>query len=187
MKVDKGSRDFERIPKRKSSLEELINDVLILELHGGSVYGGRLDDYETGTIWLYDCQQPADDNSGWVEQTDRTMVWERETKIDRMPGFDLTEIKNIYGPKNKELDLPDVLSLWLNPEHKSVQTIKCSWDLENKKHSSDCDSTLHEALSLIFTAAVESDAASSHTGNVRIERAFRIVHRFIAEHGGRIP
>lgn len=179
---------FEIVPKRAKVLKELQDEPLIIELKDNSIYGGSLDGYEEQAIWLYDCQQPADDKSGWVEQTDRLVRGEEGTKIDRMPEFSLLEIRRIYRPKNHNFSLDDALSLWLDPLYRPLKTIKCPWDITNgTPHSSDCDKELHEALKDLFTAAMLSDAGKSKPGVVKLERALKVLHRFIIEKGGKIP
>lgn len=184
--------NFERVKMRASVLDNMINDSIIIELKDGSIYAAQIDDYVGYAIAVYHCYQPADDGSGWVEQTDREQIWEGKPQIDHMPYFYFSEMKNIYKPKNDKLFLEDVKKLWIDPLYRPLPYIECNWDHDNPEHSPECNKDLHEALTKIYTNGHhwyydKPDDGMERKYKREFDKSFGIIREFIIEHGGRIP
>lgn len=179
---------LERIRGRKSKALRDIADVpLILEFKNKRVYGGNLDDYEDGCIWLYNCKRLDKRKKEWVNHG---IMIEFEGKIieDCMPGFRLSEIKDIYTLSKEDEDkwwlgLDNVLQFYIDPHHKPLRGVNCRWG-PDEKHAAECDAKLHEALSIMLTYCEASENKETHQ---KIHDAFTYIRRRLIMYGAKIP
>tara|TARA_Y100001936_G_scaffold60900_1_gene59987 strand:+ start:405 stop:971 length:567 start_codon:yes stop_codon:yes gene_type:complete len=181
---------FEKIPKRKSVLENMINQPVILLMNDGKVFGAHIDDYESRTVIVYDCMELVDDEKQWIPQETFHVRMGEEIHLDTMPEISLSSIKSIYSPKNKRVYLDDVLNAWLNPNHKFTKHLDCNWNKEDGilEHHEQCDAKLHEALVTIITnASLSSRLNRSKSAYKVLEKAEKLLLTWMKEHGARIP
>ena len=105
-----------------------------------------------------------------------------------MPGFYASAVKEIYEVKSEygdDISSEDALQFYIDPHHKPLVGIQCSRDLMNEKHSTECDSQLHDALTLIFTSGI-SNRSEDETYR-KLHEAFRLVRRRLLMYGAKIP
>jgi len=112
---------LERLKGRKSkALEDLVNDVLVVELRNGKVYGGRLDEYfydGGGAIALYDCKLLDKKSPKWIDH-DTTTEFEGKLTADPMPEFWLAEVRDILVLSEEcrdMLGLDEALQIYIDP------------------------------------------------------------------------
>jgi hypothetical protein len=176
-----------RIRGRKSNFLKDIADVpLILVLRNGKVYGGMLDDYEEGVLWLHYCKQLDREKRQWQ---DPGFVIEDEGKIteDFEPHFLISEIRDILVlPEEYEgspwFGLEDVLQLYIDPHHKPLRGIDCHW-VQEKKHLPECDVKLHEAINFIITHIKSTDGETQ----AKIYDSMYYIRNRLIIYGAKIP
>ncbi len=179
---------FERIKGRKSkALDNLYDRTLVLEFKDGKVYGGYLDGYEEGIIYLYGCKRLDKKSSSWK---DHGIMVEFEGKEieDYMPAFYLSQVQDIYALSSsfddEGIDLIDLLQLYLDPNHKFLKGIKCEGGPE-KKHSAECDNQLHEALVLLTSKSYNGARDAKERENLL--EATDIIRKRLLSYGAKIP
>lgn len=178
---------FEKVPKIKRVLEDMIDVPIIIELNDGTVVGGNIDDYvEPRRIALYNCRQLADDLSGWTEFTERFIHMKDSLRPDFMPYFALPEIKKIWCAKDPDLYLDDVLKLWLNPHYKPVKGIECGYS-DTGRHSRQCNRKLHEALTSLGTMANSNIKEGEFKKQREISTAMVKIREYLIKQGAKIP
>jgi hypothetical protein len=179
---------LEKIKGRKSkALDEMINEPVIVEFKDGQIFGGYVDDYETGAFWLYDCLRLNKRGHEWKNHGIMTEFEGKEME-DLMPGFNVSAIKNIFTVKsdfNKEVSIEDALQFYIDPHHKPLLTIDCNYDPERNRHSPECDARLHEALICINTYGI-IDRPDDDVSR-KLHEAFRYVRRRFLMYGAKIP
>lgn len=175
---------IEKLKGRKSKiLNEMINEPVIIEFKDNQIFGGYVDDYETGTFWLYDCKRLNKKGHEWVSHG----IMSEGKEIDD-PDFDVSAIKNIFTVRSDytdEVSIEDALQFYIDPHHKPLLSIECNYHPEREKHSSECDMRLHEALICIHTRGIDSHPEDENSQNLR--KAFRYVRRRLLMYGAKIP
>lgn len=181
---------LERLKGRKRvALEEMVNDPMILELNNGKVYGGRLDEYYYnggGVVALYGCKLLDKDRHMWINH-DIMMMFEGKLVLDDMPDFWISDVKDIFilpEEYRDECDLEDALQIYIDPYYKHLHGVKCEWG-HGRKHSSECDARLHEALSSLLTIA-HFDTKSEDNERARAD-SFAYIRRRLLLYGAKIP
>jgi len=179
---------FRRLTGRKSkTLRNMDDEILIIELKNGKVYGGIQDGYEAGAVWVYSCKRLDKNNHRWI---DHDIMIEVEGKIirDSMPFFDISEIKNIFIllEEYRDIYLGDALQIYIDPHYKPIKGVKCNWR-PDEKHSSDCDAQLHEALSLLRTQTMLGPKDWGKDLERQLEDSFAYVRWRLLIYGAKIP
>jgi hypothetical protein len=189
---------FVRLTGRKSeALEDLVNEVLVVKLKNGKVYGGRLDEYfynAGGVIALYSCRLLDQRGHRWVDH-DIMVRSDGKLLADYMPEFWLSEVKDIFVLPEKHRDkveLDDALQIYIDRHYRPLKGIECDWNpWEDKEHSPECDGRLHEALALLKTATHGARLSSSIDKNRalsrRLEEGFAYLRLRLLIYGARIP
>ena len=185
---------LERLTGRKSkALEDLVNEAMVVELKNGKVYGGRLDEYYYnggGVIALYSCKLLDQRGHRWV---DHDVMVRSEGKLEAayMPDFWLSEVRDILVLPEEhrgELDLDDVLQIYIDPHYTPLKGIAC---YSAREHSPECDARLHEALILLKTATHGGFPSGSKDKDEdlerRLEEGFAYLRRRLLTYGARIP
>lgn len=176
-----------RIRGRKSDFLKDVADVpAILVLKNGKIYGGMIDDYEEGMIWLHYCKQLDCKKRQWQ---DPGFVIEDEGKITENyePHFSIPEIRDILVLPEEYEDNPwfgleDVLQLYVDPHHKPLRGVDCHWTQE-KKHSPECDAKLHEAINFIVTNTKPMDREMQ----AKIYESLYHIRNRLIMYGAKIP
>jgi small nuclear ribonucleoprotein (snRNP)-like protein len=178
-----------RLKGRKSKALRDVDIPIIIELKNGEVYGGRVDDYlEGGELVLYSCKLLDKESHRWVDH-DRMIEFEGKVMPDDLPYFRIADIQDIFVLPRQyadKLDLEDVLQIYIDPHYKPVIGIKCNGGGETK-HSSECDSHLHEALSVLRTEASLGPENRDRTRQRKLAEAFDYIRRQLLKYGARIP
>ena len=167
---------FKKVPKRQYAINELIGDPIIIEMKDHSIFAGILDDYIGRGFSIIDGKQCMKNECGeWL--------WHDRGLLQGIEDFFFIEIKNLYTPKNPNLDYEDMLTLMINPTYQPLNYVHCEWN-ETGKHSKNCDDDLHESLSLLYKT---SHSIKNEIQRNEFKTAFKRVRRFILENGGKVP
>jgi hypothetical protein len=180
----------------------MANDLMILELKNGKVYGGRLDEYYYnggGVVALYYCKLLDKNNHEWI---DHDIMVNRGGEImrDTMPDFWIKDIKNIFVLSEEYIDkinLDDVLQIYIDPHYRPLVGIQCKWEPgENWEppevnHAPECDGLLHEALSFLYTESRRGFMSVSEDRRKDWERlrkkSLEYIRRRLLIYGAKIP
>jgi hypothetical protein len=181
---------LERVKGRKSkALKDMYDEPLILEFKDGQIYGGNFDEYEEGVIWLYNCKRLDKESHEWKNHGITTEI-EGKTIEDPMPGFYLSDVKNIYVIPSDCTDyyaMEDVMQFYVNPHYKPLQGIRCHGGLE-KAHTTECDAQLHDALTLLFTNSLySSERQDMGEKEGKLQEALSCIRRRLLMYGAKIP
>jgi len=178
-----------RLKGRKSKALRDVDIPIVIELKNRKVYSGRVDDCLVGgELVLYNCKLLDKKSHRWVDH-DRMIEFEGKIMPDDLPYFRIADIQDIFIPSGRyadKLDLEDVLQIYIDPHYKPVTGIKCNWD-EETKHSSECDSCLHEALSVLRAEARLGPENRDDTRQRKLAEAFDYIRRQLLKYGARIP
>ncbi|MDF2736171.1 MAG: hypothetical protein K0S93_27 [Nitrososphaeraceae archaeon] len=185
-------KDFVKIPKQRKYLEDNFDTPVVIILKEGLIISGNIDDYlyPDRAIAVYNVE--VFKSGKWQPQNEWFAEYEGITFPDHTPYFDLDQIEVIYTHKNEELYLRDVQNLFINPEYKIHEGIKCSWT-KGKNHSEECDKELHEALTDVFSHAYKAIGGGlEKLGQHNIERkklddSIELVTRKLFDAGYKIP
>jgi hypothetical protein len=181
---------LERIKGRKSrALEDMHDEPCILEFKDGEIYGGNFDEYEEGVIWLYNCRRLYRKSHEWKSHGIMTEL-EGKTFEDPMPGFYLSEVKNLYVIPidcSGNFTVDDVMQFYANPHYKPLQGVRCHGGL-GKVHSAECDAQLHDALALLFTNCLYSgERQDGREKEGELQDALSCIRRRLLMYGAKIP
>jgi hypothetical protein len=180
---------FEKVKGRKSKSlqEDLVGKTLVLEFKNGSIYGGILDGYEEGIVYMIGCKRLDKKRKEWKNHGIMVEYKGKEME-DIMPRFYLSEIQNIYAlPEDFDeegIDMIDLLQLFLDPNFKIIKGIKCEGGM-GKQHSVDCDKHLHDALVLLATQSYSN--AEDPKERDRLLEARQTIRKSLIGYGAKIP
>lgn len=192
----RNSLHFERLRGRRGpALSKMFDEFVIIELRSGEIYAGVLDEcfFDAGWIVpLISCKKLDSSGKRWV---DHDIMIERSGKTirDSMPYFGLSEMKEILVLKKKlrdSLSSEDAMQLYVDPHYRPTLGVKCHWNGERDgKHSLDCDSRLHEAITLLYGEATLSrtNRAEDDVNQNKIQESFELIRRRLLMAGARIP
>ncbi len=168
---------FKRVLKRQSAIDELFDKPVIIEMKDGSVFAGILDDYIGRGFMIVKGKECIKNEYGeWI--------WQNREELQVLADFFFIDIKNLYTPKNPNLDYEDVLTLAINPTYHPPNYVHCEWH-DTGRHSKECNNDLHEALGLLYKIGYQK--LDSEDKRTEFKNAFNAIRRFILENGGKIP
>ena len=163
----------------------MINEPVIVEFTSGEVFGGYVDDYESGVFWLYDCKRLSKKDHEWRNHGFMIKI-DRKKIEDSMPGFYVNAIRNLLTVKSEygdEVSVGDALQFYIDPHHKPLRGIDCQWGYR-KNHGAMCDAKLHEALSFVLT---EARTNGDREMERKIRESWAYVRRRLIMYGAKIP
>ena len=175
----------------------MYDEPVVISLRTGEIYAGLVDEcyYNGGwVVALYSCKLLAKMEHRWVDH-DVFGTFEGREIRDPLPDFWISDIKHVEvlsEDLQNEVDFEDALQLYIDPHYKPVPLVKCNWDYYHpeRPHDADCESRLHEALSLLVAQSVHTLTPSKEDQESlrdRIEQLIRLVRRRLRMTGARIP
>lgn len=165
----------------------MINEPVIVEFKDGQIFGGYVDDYETGVFWLYDCKRLSKKDHEWQSHGIMTEIEGKKTE-DPMPGFYINTVKTIFVIKSEygdEVSAEDALQFYIDPHHKPLVGVHCNGGLK-EKHAPECDAQLHTALTFIYTHGISGGKGPDEDTARKLHEAFVYVRRRLLMYGAKI-
>src|ERR1044072_381946 len=140
--------NFIKIKKQYNSINQYIEQAVIVVLKDGTVIGCKIDDYEDREIVLYNIDILK--NGQWQPQREWFTKINGKYDPDDWQCFDIDQIDCIYTYNKRDLDLDQTEQVFINPNFKVFIGIDCS---DSDSHLQECSKDLHEALSTIMGSA----------------------------------